>query len=70
MTRVIRLLEQWLQLLAGLSGVVVPVYNARFDDETPPSLEQQLQEILDFVAFQELHGGSARPKRPVARHRP
>jgi hypothetical protein len=70
MTRVIRLLERWLPLLAGLSGVVVPVYNSRFDDEAPPSLEHQLQEILDFVAFQELHGRSARPGRPATRHGP
>ena len=33
MNRVIRLLHEWLPLLASLSGVVVPVYDTRFDDE-------------------------------------
>jgi hypothetical protein len=70
MARVIRLLEQWLPLLAGLSGVVVPVYDDASTMRTPPSLEQQLQDILDFVAFQELHGRSAPPRRPATRHGP
>ncbi len=63
MNRVIRLLEEWLPLLAGLSGVVVPVDDARFDDEETPSLDQQLQEILKFVALQELSSRSARTSR-------
>lgn len=70
MNRVIRLLKEWLPFLAGLSGVVVPVDDTRFDDEVTPSLEQQLQEILDFVARQELNSGSARPKRRAARRGP
>jgi hypothetical protein len=66
MNRVIRLVEQWLPLLASLSGVVVPVNDRRFDDEWAPSLEQQLQEILDFVALQESNSRSARPRRRAA----
>jgi hypothetical protein len=66
----IRLLEEWLPLLAGLSGVVVPVYDARFDDRGTPGLEQQLQDILNFVAFQQLSSRSARTsgRARVARH--
>ena len=51
MTRVIRLLEQWLPHLAYLSGFVVPV--SQVDANTVPDLDQQLQEILDFVVLQE-----------------
>jgi hypothetical protein len=70
MDRVIRVLEEWLPLLAGLSGVVVPVYDARLDDVEIPSLEQQLREILNFAALQELRSRSARPGRRAASRRP
>jgi hypothetical protein len=70
MNRVIRLLEEWLPLLADLSGLVVPVYDARLDDVEIPSLQQQLREILNFVALQELRSCSARPGGRAARRRP
>lgn len=57
-TRVLRLLEQWLPALACLSGVVVPVSQGipdgvASDAATVPDLDAQLHEILDFVVLQE-----------------
>jgi hypothetical protein len=71
MTRVIKLLEQWLPLLAGFSGVVVPVSQVISDDaasdaEAVPDLDQQLQEILDFVVRQEHMWRGRRTKSPFA----
>ena len=63
MARLIKLLDEWLPLLAGLSGVVVPVYDPYPDDEPPPDLDQQLKELLEFVARQE------RSWQPASRNR-
>jgi hypothetical protein len=68
MRRVFDRLERWLPVLACLSGVVVPVSEvirdgAASDPDTVPDLDEQLREILDFIALQEQ---SWRPKpRPV-----
>lgn len=57
MRRVFDLLERWLPLFACLSGVVpvseVSRDGAALDPDTIPDLEEQLREILDFVALQE-----------------
>jgi len=58
MRRLIRLAEQWLPLLACMSGAVVPIGPLVGDgaalDRTPVSgLDTQMREILDFVALQE-----------------
>jgi hypothetical protein len=62
MRQVFDLLERWLPVLACLSGVVVPVSEVIRDGpasdpdvvpDTVPDLDEQLREILDFVALQE-----------------
>jgi hypothetical protein len=56
--RVMTLLEQWLPLLGYCSGAVVPVRqvtrgSASSAADPVPRLDQQLKEILDFVALRE-----------------
>ncbi|MGH7867135.1 MAG: hypothetical protein ACREP9_05725 [Candidatus Dormibacteraceae bacterium] len=58
MSRVSKLLEQWLPLLACLSGVLVPISYPMDSGSAPtaeavPNLDQQLQQVLDCVAQQE-----------------
>lgn len=72
MTRVLRLLEQWLPLLACYSGVVVPVSQVipdgvASDAATAPDLDAQLHEILDFVLLQEQMWPPCRIKGPINR---
>jgi hypothetical protein len=65
-----RLLEEWLPYLASMSGVVLPVWSPSLDDRETPSLDQQLQDILDYVAFQELNRDSPRPRWRAGRGGP
>ena len=57
MSRILRLLEQWLPLWACLSGAVVPISQVIAvgvpDTGASATLGAQLDDILDFVALQE-----------------
>jgi len=69
MTRVMKLLEEWLPLMASLAGAALPVEGTPLDDGGTPSLDPQLLDIHDYVAFQELNRRSARPRWRAARRR-
>ncbi len=58
MKRVIDLLERWLPVFACLSGIVLPVgeqigNGAASNPDAVPDIDEQLGEILDFIALQE-----------------
>jgi hypothetical protein len=57
-SRVIKLLDQWIQVWACLSAVVIPPSPVNEDGSAPtgdaqPDLEAQLTEIFKFVVIQE-----------------